>query len=536
MQDSKTTNGNEYTYWLILVLAIAACLRFYALGQNSISAEGLFNVSFCNADGWFAMTEKYTSKTGLPFMYPTLLCQFVDMTSSVDFFVRAFSSIVGVGLIFALYSLGARFLSPLTGLLAAVVVAVDYQSVLIDRSVTPYSLFALFCMAHWYFFCCVVFAENRQSTPLKVDIGQGDFSFKLCWSPDSGCHAGVLLAFWTTALLAFYTNPTVLIFFVIEGLAVIFLVDRENRKKLLRWLWLPVFLGALPYLYTLSQKINWVLKNDLLGVFWVNATSFSRVPFFSKVDAGIFYWNLLALLVSSIAIFFLFVTGKYKKRNLIFLAISTGLIACSFFSMLFIGFLDSRSFLFCWLLLALPIVEFFAYAIGSISIPWLRHGVLGICIFVVVVFQSGVNAGKSVYAGGIKKEGDRGFEWAAEIIAGDSEFMRGQRIIFTNSSLFNFYLDKLNVTQKNTILIKNSGEFGAVNPVVGRDFYYLEFYGGGGIAPSGPVYAAFSSQYQTVCVANKKRFRVTRFSTVEIPNGKPAANCSDYLKKQGSYL
>lgn len=77
MQDSKTPTENWHSYWLIAILALAASVRFYVLGENNLSAEGLLSISFCNTDGWFAMTEKYTGETGLPFCIPPCCASFL---------------------------------------------------------------------------------------------------------------------------------------------------------------------------------------------------------------------------------------------------------------------------------------------------------------------------------------------------------------------------------------------------------------------------------------------------------------------------
>ncbi len=51
-----------------------------------------------------------------------------------------------------------------------------------------------------------------------------------------------------------------------------------------------------------------------------------------------------------------------------------------------------------------------------------------------------------------------------------------------------------------------------------------------------PVYEDFSRRYKKLCQANKKRFRITRFSVASGPVVVPVANCSDYLKVEGEVL
>lgn len=527
MQDSKTPTENWHSYWLIAILALAASVRFYVLGENNLSAEGLLSISFCNTDGWFAMTEKYTGETGLPFLYPTLLCQFSDFTAAVDFFIRALSVVLGIGVVFMVYLFGARFFSPITGLLAALLMAVDSQSILIDRSVTPYSLFALLCLAHLYVYCCLLWDAARRPAPLDIGADHQMFQWKLRWAPNCPCHAGVLLLFWLSGFLVCYTNPTALIVFVVEAIGIVFFVDKENRKLMLGWLLLPILVCAAPYLLTLTDRVGWALKNDLFGFFSLNKNSFFKLPLLAS-------FSLVGLFVSLSVVSALLFLKRYSAISARVLVLIAMLVMASIFSLLFIKLLDPRSFLFCAALLSLVIVEGFSRGIVAIKQSAIKKFVFAVIVIVLAVFQIQANTQGSIY----RRSVDMGFEWAAQIIANDgvTKVDSGKRMVLMNSRLFQFYFDRYGITQKNTVRLKEKDYVSGMSPT-STDFYYVEYVpNDAGFTAGYPVYEDFSRRYKKLCQANKKRFRITRFSVASGPAVEPVANCSDYLKVEGEVL
>ena len=527
MQDSKTSAENWHAYWLIVILALAASVRFYALGDNNLSAEGLFNASFCNIEGWFAMTEQYTGETGLPFLYPTLLCQFSELTAAVDFFIRAFSVVMGVGVVFVVYLFGARFFSPLTGLLAALLMAVDYQSILIARSVTPYSLFALLCLVHLYVYCSLLWDTARKPAPLEIAVKNQTFQWQIRWAPNSPCHTGALLIFWLSGLLAWYTNPTALMVFAVEAIGIGLFVDKENRKPMLVWLLLPMVVCALPYMLTLADRVGWVLRNGLLGFSSLAEIGLSKLPLLELSSlAGL----AVSLVVMSAPPFFKKYSGiSWRVLGLIAILIASGGVA-----LLFIKILDSRSLVFCAALFSLVIVEGFSRIFTLIKPKALKNSIFTASVLLFVIFQVQANATSGVY----RRSVDMGFEWAARIIANDgvAETDSNKRTVLMNSRLFQFYFDRYGITQTNTVRLKEEDYVSGMSPA-GADFYYVEYApNDAGFTAGYPVYEDFSRRYKKLCQANKKRFRITRFSVASGPVVVPVANCSDYLKVEGEVL
>lgn len=533
MQDKKIVTENWHSYWLIVILALAASVRFYALGENNLNAEELFNASFCDIDGWFAMTERYTGTTGLPFVYPTFLCQFADLTAAVDFFIHTFSVVMGMGLVCIVYLFGQRFLSPLTGLLAAAVIAVDYQSISIDRSVTPYSLFALLCLVHLYIYCRLLWDKASIPAPLNIGTSQAAFQLKLHWAPDCPCHAGALLLFWCSGLLAVYTNPTALVLFFVEALGVWLFVEREHRKKMSLWLWGAILVGSSPYLWTLASRLEWLFKSGQLGFFAFNRDWLSNIALLTSANKKLSFASLIALGLSLTVIVVLCFLKKYRKESVQFFFVIALLFVSACASMLFIKIVDARSFLFCMTLLSLLLVDGFSQAIAAIKPKAVQNSVLAACVFILTGFQIRANIQDGLYT----RSADKGFEWATQIIAADDDFMRSKRTVLMNSQLFAFYLDKHGITQTNVVLLKEAGSVSEGMSPVGTDFYYLEYARyDTGFSKSYPVYEDFSKRYKKICAANKKRFRITRFSTASPPTAEPVVNCSDYLKAGGGVL
>ena len=98
-------------------------------------------------------------------------------------------------------------------------------------------------------------------------------------------------------------------------------------------------------------------------------------------------------------------------------------------------------------------------------------------------------------------------------------------------------MNKYDLISQEALFLKNDvAEKDRKLPVT-TSFYYLEYTGvDNDFSSSQAIYDGFTEKYRKVCSANKKRFRVTKFSVASLPSADPVANCSDYLKTKGSYL
>ncbi len=525
MREEKKILEVAHISLLIVILALAAGVRFYALGNNNFNAQDLFNISFCSADGWLTMADQYAAKTGMPSLYPTLLCQLADLTSYTDFFMRSLSAVLGVGSILMVYLLGRYFLTSTTGILAATIAAVNSHVILVDRSVTHYSLFAFLYMAHLFFYCQILWSDSHKASPLHLTAEQGEFQLSLRWSPQCACHAGTLFMFWCSGLLAFYANPTVLFLFTAEAVGMLFFVECADRSRLLKWCWLPILLVLSPWLLRLSEQAHWAYENDLLAFQGSGASAFLSA-LLGTVD------KYVALFALTLMVFFLGVRSYSKKewQFILFIGLQLLIVIAALF---FFKMIDSKSFIYMTLLFSLVLADGLARAMQKIRQQHLYIAILALLVGIGSIWKINNNAKDRVYFYGL----DKGFEWAAKMVSMDDSFMASNRVIFVSSNLFNYYLKQYGVVQKNTKFLQEDKDSALIQNPIGMDFYYLEYAERGEeFTENSPIYRKFLDKFHRVCSANKKRFRVTKFSVKDDLTSTGVGNCSDYLKEQGSFL
>ncbi|MEZ5436582.1 MAG: hypothetical protein R3E67_08835, partial [Pseudomonadales bacterium] len=275
------------------------------------------------------------------------------------------------------------------------------------------------------------------------------------------------------------------------------------------------------------DRTGWVLKNNLLGFSPLSTAYFSKLPLLVSS-------SIVGLFVSLSVVSALLFLRRYSATSVRVVVLIAMLVIASIFSLLFIKLMDPRSFLFCAALFSLVIVEGFARIFTVIKPKALKKSIFTASVLLFAIFQVQANAADGVYRRSI----DMGFEWAARIIANDgvAETDSNKRTVLMNSRLFQFYFDRYGITQKNTVRLKEKDYVSGMSPA-GTDFYYVEYAPNDtGFTAGYPVYEDFSRRYKKLCQANKKRFRITRFSVTSGPTTEPMANCSDYLKEEGGVL
>jgi hypothetical protein len=128
------------TPWLALaaILAMAAALRFYALGTPEIlHDEGL--VANTARYGWrYIFLRSWLEDAHPPFFY--LLTKAILALGSSPFVLRLMSAVAGCIAVTLLYRLGERLISRQAGLIAAALLSVHLLHVELSRALRPHSL------------------------------------------------------------------------------------------------------------------------------------------------------------------------------------------------------------------------------------------------------------------------------------------------------------------------------------------------------------------------------------------------------------
>lgn len=504
MQDSNTAEEKWHSYWLIVILALAASVRFYALDKYSLNAQELFSVSFCSVDGWLATAVQYADRTGIPALYPTLLCGFVDGFGSSDFAIRSFSAVIGVGIVYIVYLLGRDFFSAPTGILAAALVAINAPNILIDRAVSSYSLLAFLLLLQSYLFCHLLCGNGRKKSSINIHISQGEFGFQCRWSPNIPCNLHWLIGFWVSSAFAFEVNPVALIFWGAEAIAFLLLVDRSTRKALAIWLWTPLAMIALLWLPRVVGMWRWIQTGNFLGMPGVADEFFVKVLDIFSQDAVALKVELFLVCVCC----FVVAVGIFKStlgnKEKGFLVLSMCYAVVAGIALFFIKAVDQRSFLYVSCMVFVLSARGVTFFVEKMR-PVFLKAAIAVFLGLIVLLLGASNNKSGVY----QERGHAMFALIAKVIGSDQAFMEGRRWVVSNSDLFDFYLRENKVIKAGEVSAKVS-EKGVQALVEEKAFYYVEYYD----RKQGfndDLLNEISRHFQKICSINNDFFRVSKF-------------------------
>ena len=215
---------------LVLILLLAALLRFYRLDAQSLWSDEGNSVSLARAG--FAEIAARTAHDIHPPLYYWLLKIWLALFGASEFALRSLSAILAVILVGLIYGLGRRLFGPKVGLAAAFVAALSPFQVYYAQETRMYMLLALLStLAVW----------------LAVEVWWSDATWPL-W-PALGYTATVTLGLYTQ-----YAFPIMLV--VINLVALVNLW--QTRRRL--WLWLGLqlipLLLYLPWLPVAVRQIS----------------------------------------------------------------------------------------------------------------------------------------------------------------------------------------------------------------------------------------------------------------------------------------
>lgn len=501
---------------LVVILVVAACTRFYSLDQLSLSADELVNLSICHTQGWLDMVVANQSHSGMTPLYPILLRLFTNLSTNTEFFLRSLSALTGLAAIYFIYITGRDFISPVAGLLAAAIMATEYQLVFVNRDATLYTSLLLWCLMHNYYFCRLFFSgDDYNKRALVIESHGSVIDFTWTWHPRFPADARCLAGFWISGMLAFYTSPMTLIQLSSEVLVSAFLIRRAANhfphwRSGMNTLWLPLLVAILLWLPMLYRSWLWILQGNLFGFQ-------SPLTLWQHIQAALpNYPALQMLLIALTLLFILFITThRLLKKNYLlavplmyFITLQFGIALISLWLLLPASHL---SYLYYWWTFILLIMIPVSSGIDSLPAPAWKKWIVTIAILLVVVVQVKSNAYYKLYAK--EKSGD--FRLAAKIIHDDQDFIKGHRDIVMSSDLFRHHLEESGILRNNlTLLDVNTPSAGDDSaPENHSAFYYLEY------APydrqlknESPAVQALAAQYKVICITQMPWIQVVKFS------------------------
>ena len=256
--------------WLIVILAIAAILRFYHLGYESAWADEISTLSNSNPETSFIKVMKDVHfKEGFPYIYFLIM----NVLHSISYSVltgRIFSAILGILSVYWIFKLGKVLYDKRVAYFAAGILALNQFAILTSQDARPYALYLLFTIISFYYLIIYIKVPTKKNAIIY------------------GIAAGLLLNTSFYGILNVGSQASILLFYLC-------FVDKENKRAYFYNLLISaaiVLVFFLPNVYKLTTLIGfqsgWIppaAYNSLrmiLGEFlgWSELINFVFLPLF----------------------------------------------------------------------------------------------------------------------------------------------------------------------------------------------------------------------------------------------------------------
>ncbi|MCU0506915.1 MAG: glycosyltransferase family 39 protein [Anaerolineae bacterium] len=246
--------------FLLLILGIAAAVRFYNLDSQSLWAdEG--NSAALAARSLTQITRDAANDIHPP-LYYWLLRLWTAIFGFSEAALRSLSAVLGVLLVLTIAELGRRIYHSAAGLAAGLVAALAPFQVYYSQEARMYILVALLASVSVLLFWWLL---SQEDVRLPCQAGQRR---RVRWLPFSG---QLLVLAWTAGLYTHYAFP--LIIALCSGVYALWLIASRSRgcvgQRVARWfLFLALSLGLYaPWLATaVRQLTSWPAPNATIGL------------------------------------------------------------------------------------------------------------------------------------------------------------------------------------------------------------------------------------------------------------------------------
>ncbi|MFQ5812678.1 MAG: glycosyltransferase family 39 protein [Anaerolineae bacterium] len=295
----KRNTENWIKIALLLILVLAAFLRFYRLDGQSLWADEGNSVSLSGRS--LDLITAGAAHDIHPPLYYYLLHFWVRVFGSSEFAVRALSALLGTALVYLTYLLGRRLSNYWLGLVAAFLSAISPFQVYYSQEARMYILLAALSALSIYFFIRFLEAEASNTRNPKPKTRN-----PYLW-------AGLYIVATTLSLYTHYSFPIVM---VMENLLYLIWLamswrQGRGRGRVLRWVVIQLAVVALywPWLPIAYRQVsNWPSISQSYSPLFVVQEAFRL--FSLGPTAGTQYTSLLLLGFAAI-----FIAGVWPRTR-----------------------------------------------------------------------------------------------------------------------------------------------------------------------------------------------------------------------------
>lgn len=148
---NKINNWIKSNYIILLIIILAAVLRFYHIDYQSIWLDEICSILEANPDiKWSDLQATIILTDPHPPLYFALMKILFQLFGYTSLVARIFSAVVGVVGVYAIYLLGKEINNKNTGLIAAFLLAINSFHIYYSQEVRMYALLLLFTVLSYY--------------------------------------------------------------------------------------------------------------------------------------------------------------------------------------------------------------------------------------------------------------------------------------------------------------------------------------------------------------------------------------------------
>lgn len=285
----KVLQSLKENYLIVSILALGAFLRFYKLDFQSIWLDEIHTINEANPKS--SLSEVYTSITTseqMPPIYFYTVYILFKLFGYTAFVARLYSAIIGVCGIYSIYLLGKEMFNKRVGIIAMILISVNYFQLYYSQEARPYIFLFLFTTLSF----CYLIRYIKKPT-LKNVLLYGIISILMLYSHFFG-------------LFVFFAQYLILL---------LFLILSEDRKKF----FLNCLASGVLTLILYSPAIKILIKVSQIKEFWIPAPTLEVYTLVFKEFFG--NSELILALMGFLFVFYLIRLAKEKDTPITYKSI-----------------------------------------------------------------------------------------------------------------------------------------------------------------------------------------------------------------------
>jgi mannosyltransferase len=152
---------------VLAVLALAAFLRLFALGSESLWLDEAMSVSSSKASLW-SIAQTTASQDTLPPLYYFLLHLWMLLFGQTETAIRSLSACLGIAAIFLMYKVGQELFDRKTGLIAGFLMTISAFAIAYSQEARPYALMLMLTLLSFSLFTRILKAKVKSKAQIVL--------------------------------------------------------------------------------------------------------------------------------------------------------------------------------------------------------------------------------------------------------------------------------------------------------------------------------------------------------------------------------